>query len=77
MAALCVRVLRAQAVVGVADERWGGGGGYESLARDGVHPVGSAGASGKIMGDGLWIGCVLSHQAKKGEREGHGWPRPL
>jgi hypothetical protein len=69
MAALCVGVLRAQTIVGVADEGWGGGGGHESLASDGVYPVGSAGASGKVMRDGLRIGCVLSHQAKE-RREG-------
>jgi hypothetical protein len=65
MAALCVRVLRAQTVVGVADERGRRGGGHESLACDGVYPVGRAGTSGKIMRDGLRISRVLSHQAKE------------
>ena len=65
MAALSVGVLRAQTVVGVADERGRCGGGHESLACDGVDPVGCARAGGKIMRDGLWISCVLSHQAKE------------
>ena len=79
MAALCVRVLRAQTVVGVADERGGRGGGHESLAGDGVYPVGCAGAGGKIMRDGLRISRVLSHQAKERREgmEGHGWPGSL
>lgn len=69
MAALYVGVLRAHTIVGVADERWWYGGGHESLAGDGVDPVGGAGAGGKIMRDGLRISCVLSHQAKE-RREG-------
>jgi hypothetical protein len=65
MAAVCVGVLRTQTVVGVADEGGRRGGGHESLAGDGVYPVGCTGASGKIVRDGLRIGCVLSHQAKE------------
>jgi hypothetical protein len=70
MAALCVRVLRAQTIVCVADERGGCGGGHESLAGDGVYPVGCTGAGGKIMRDGLRISCVLSHQAKERQEWG-------
>jgi hypothetical protein len=70
MAALCVGVLRAQTIVGVANERGRSGGGHESFAGDGVYPVGCAGAGGKIMRDGLRISCVLSHQAAKEGREG-------
>jgi hypothetical protein len=69
MAALCVGVWRAQTIVCVTDERGRCGGGHERLAGDGVYPVGCAGASGKIMRDGLRISCVLSHQAKE-RREG-------
>ena len=69
MAALRVRVLGAKAVVGVADEGWGYGGSYESLAGDRVDPVGGAGTGGKIVCDGLRISGVLSHLAKE-RREG-------
>lgn len=89
MATLCVRVLGAETVVCVADEGGSSGGSNEGLARQGVDPVGGASASGKIMSDGLWIGCIFSHylrgeqgkgQHAAGEEKeagGQGWPRPL
>ena len=42
---------------------------HESRAGEGV-------SGGKIMRDGLGISCVL-HQRRKGDREGHRWPRPF
>jgi hypothetical protein len=77
MAALCVGVLGAETIVGVADQRGRYGGRYECFAGKRVDPVGGAGAGGKIMSDCFRISGILSHLARKGEREGHGWPRPL
>jgi len=69
MTALRIGILRAETIVGVADQRGRCGGSYECFAGERVDPVGSASAGGKIMSDGLRIGGVLSHLAKK-RREG-------
>jgi len=61
MTALRIRVLGAEAVVGVADQRGRYEGSDEGLAGERVDPVGGAGTGGKIMCDGLGIRCILSH----------------
>src|SRR5882757_6840499 len=68
MAALRVGILRAEAIVGVADQGGRRRGCHESFAGERVDPVGGASAGGKIVSDGLWIGGVFSHLAK--ERRG-------
>jgi hypothetical protein len=65
MAALRVRILGTETIVGVADERWRYGGSNEIFAGKGVDPVGGAGTGGKIMRDGLRISGVLSHLARE------------
>lgn len=79
MAALGVGILRAEPIVGVADQRWRHGGAGEGVARQGVDPFGGAGASGLIVSDGLWICRILCHLstlgrvlARKGRQGGAG-----
>jgi hypothetical protein len=63
MAALRVGILRAETIVGIADQGGSGGGSNEGFARQGIDPVGGAGAGGKVMCDGVGIGCILGHLA--------------
>ncbi len=65
MAALRVGILRAETIVGIADQGGSGGGSNEGFARQGIDPVGGAGAGGKVMRDGVGIGCILGHLATR------------
>lgn len=69
MAALCVGVVGAQTIVGVAGERGRRRGGRESLAGDVAYPVGCAGLAG-AAGGRIMISCVLSHQTKERQEGG-------
>jgi hypothetical protein len=77
MATLRVGILRAETIVGIADQRGSYGGSNEGIARQRIDPVGCAGTSGMIMSDGLGIGRILSHlnDDSRGTQAKNGGPR--